>query len=95
MGDPSLPWNGALFRQGGVPQGETTFDFAAARRAYSQVGEWTHYEVEAYKSWVTVRINDIVVSRAENVGTPSGLIGIQCEVGVVDIRNLEIRELPQ
>lgn len=95
MGDTSLPWNGAIFRQGSVPQGETTFDFAAARRAYSPNGEWTDYEVEAYKTWVTVRINGVAVSRAENVGIPAGRLGIQCEVGMVDIRNLEISEISE
>lgn len=93
MGDTSLPWNGAFFRMGDVPQGETTFDFAAAKRAYSANGEWTDFEVEAFKTWVTVRVNGVVISRAENVGILAGKFGIQCEVGVVEIRNLEIAEI--
>jgi hypothetical protein len=93
MGDRELPWNGSLFRQGGVPQGETTFDFAAAGKAYSPVGEWNHYEIEAYKTWITVRVNGVTVSRAENVGVPEGPLGIQCEVGIVEIRNLDVMEI--
>lgn len=94
MGDASLPWNGALFRQGDVPQGESMFDFAAARRTYAPIGEWNDYEIEAYRTWITVRINGVVIARAENVGIARGLLGIQCEVGVVDIRGIEISELP-
>lgn len=93
MGDRELPWNGSLFRQGGVPQGETTFDFAAAEQAYLPAGEWNHYEIEAYKTWITVRVNGVTVARAENVGVPEGPLGIQCEVGVVEIRNLEVMEV--
>jgi hypothetical protein len=93
MGDPSLPWNGALFRQGNVPQGQSEFDFAAARRAYAPIGEWNDYDIEAYETWITVRINGVVIARAENVGVPRGLLGIQCEVGVVEMRNLAISEI--
>jgi hypothetical protein len=75
-----------------VAQGETTFDFAAAQKAYSKVGEWTTYELQAFQASATVKVNGIVVARAENVGVPSGFLGIQCEVNVVDLRNIQIRE---
>jgi hypothetical protein len=92
MGTRDLPWNALLFRQGGVPQGETTFDYNVALKAYSTVGDWTTYEVQAFGPSMTVKMNGLVVARAENVGVLEGKFGFQCEVNTVDLRNIQVRE---
>jgi hypothetical protein len=92
MGTKDLPWNALLFRQGEVPQGETTFDYNVALKGYSKVGDWTTYEVQAFGPSMTVKMNGLVVARAENVGVPKGKFGFQCEVNTVELRNIQVRE---
>jgi hypothetical protein len=41
---------------------------------------------------MTVKMNGLVVARAENVGVLEGKFGFQCEVNTVDLRNIQVRE---
>jgi len=94
MGSTELPWNGLMFRQSAVPQGMTMMDYGLAEKAYkthSPVQQWTTYEVQAFGPTMVIKMNGLVVGRAENI-YPSGKLGFQCEVNTVDLRNVYIRE---
>jgi hypothetical protein len=94
MGSTDLPWNALMFRQSGVPQGMSMFDYGAAAKAYLPIGEWSSYEVQAFGSTMVTKMNGVVVGRAENI-YPKGSFGFQCEVNTVDLRNIQVREEQQ
>ncbi|MDH4124487.1 MAG: DUF1080 domain-containing protein [Gammaproteobacteria bacterium] len=96
MEDKLLPWNGILMRGGEVQQGNTMFDYRAARLAYAATADWTedwvNYEVQAKGSRITVWVNGFLLSQADDVAPLEGYFGIQCERETVEYRNIEIRE---
>lgn len=97
MQDKLLPWNGILMRGASAPQGDTTFDYRAANRAYAAVKDWTKdwvsYEARAEGGRVTTWVNGVLLGVADDVQPRRGLFGLQCERETVAYRNIEIKEL--
>lgn len=56
--------------------------------------EWNHYRIECVDGAITLAVNGEVVTRGEDCVPRKGYICLESEGGVVDYRNLRIRELP-
>ncbi len=83
---------GGLFRHG-MPDGETDYDEAAARRLSRPTGEWQTIVVRVTGERVTADLNGETVLRAGNIGNGAGHIGLQGETGALEYRSLRIRTL--
>jgi hypothetical protein len=87
-----LPPVGGIFRHG-MPPGETVFDQAGVEKAFTGVGEWQRVEITVAGETLTVRFNDVDVTRAGNITNAPGYIGIQGETGALEYRSIGIREI--
>jgi hypothetical protein len=83
---------GQIYRHG-MPAGDTEFDEALLSTLYGSVGEWHELVIQVSGSVVTVALEGRVITRAENIASPSGFIGFQGEAGAVEYRNIRVREL--
>jgi hypothetical protein len=86
-----FPPLGAVFRHG-TPAGETTFDVAVARRAFTGVGEWQTLIVAVIGDVLTAELNGVPLTQAANVVNQTGYIGIQGETSALEFRRIDIRE---
>ena len=75
-----------------VADGETRYQRERVFALYTGVGEWQDVLVRAYANEVTVELNGEIVLEAGNLENPRGYIGFQSETGLVEYRNLVIRE---
>jgi hypothetical protein len=76
-----------------MPAGETAFDPAVARRAFTGVGEWQSLTLEVRGETLTAHLNGELVTRASGIGNQAGFIGVQGETSALEFRQIEIREL--
>ena len=83
---------GGIFRHG-MPDGATRFDPAEAARLSAATGEWQTIEIEAVGERLTVRLNGELLTEAQGVANPEGYIGLQSELGAMEVRAIEIEEL--
>lgn len=89
VGESPFPPVGGLFRHG-TRGGTTRFDEAAARSAFTGTGEWQTLVVRVAGDMLSVELNGTAVTEADGIANASGLIGLQSETGVLEIRSLEI-----
>jgi len=72
------------------------FDYRAASMAYAATENWTKdwvsYEVQANESRITIWVNGVLLSQADDIAPLEGYFGIQCERETVEYRKIEIRE---
>ncbi len=87
-----LPAVGGLFRHG-MPQGELAFDQAAVEKLSRGTGEWQELELTVSGQTLTVRLNGTEVTRAGNIVSQPGYVGLQAETGAIEFRSIEISEL--
>lgn len=64
-----------------------------ARRA-NPTGEWNHYRLESRDGTLTLAVNGETVTRAYHCNPRQGYICLETEGGVIDFRNIRIKELP-
>lgn len=83
---------GGLFRHG-MPDGDTDYDEALARRLSKPTGEWQEIVVRVVGDEVIAELNGERVLRAGNIANPEGHIGLQGETGALEYRSLRIRAL--
>ena len=57
--------------------------------------EWNHYRIECRDGKISLAVNGQVVTRGENCHPRKGYICLESEGGVVNYRNVRIRELPE
>jgi hypothetical protein len=50
-------------------------------------------EIDVVGQELTVRLNDVELTRATSIDNPRGHIGIQAETGALEFRAIEIEEL--
>lgn len=91
QGDNPLPLVN-LYRHR-VADGMTNFQRERVFALYTGVGEWQDFTIRASGSTLTVELNGELVTEAEGLENPSGYIGFQSETGVIEYRELTIREL--
>jgi hypothetical protein len=89
--NPRFPPLGHLFRHG-TPAGDIAFDLAAARAAFTGIGEWQMLDIEVDGTELTAHLNGTLVTRASNLVDRSGYIGIQGETGALEFRAIKIDE---
>lgn len=87
-----FPLLGSLLRHG-MPNGETQYDPAVARRLFTGVGEWQSLTLEVRGDTLTARLNGELLTHASGIGNARGFVGVQSETSALEFRNLEIREL--
>jgi Domain of Unknown Function (DUF1080) len=90
--DDRFPPLGNLFRHG-MPDGQTRFDPAVARRAFTGVGEWQTLTLRVAGDELTADLNGVRLTEAEGIANPTGFIGIQGETSALEFRRIDIREL--
>ena len=56
--------------------------------------EWNHYRITCIDGAITLAVNGAVVTRGSESSLRKGYICLESEGGIVDYRNLRIRELP-
>jgi hypothetical protein len=86
-----FPPVGGLFRHG-MPTGDLTFDPAVVDKVVRPTGEWQTLEVDVLGEQLTVRLNGTEVMRAGGIANPRGFVGLQGEVGAIEVRALRVRE---
>jgi hypothetical protein len=84
---------GGLFRHG-TPPGDLSFDESAVSRLARPTGEWQDLEFTVQGDTLTVRLNGTEVTRAGNIVKQPGYVGVQGEVGAIEIRSFEVAALP-
>jgi hypothetical protein len=77
----------------GLVKGDYDSDVAKIRKAYHGVGHWNHYEIRCVGENLTVHLNGELVTTARNVKNARGHLGIQAEHGLLEFRNLRVKEL--
>ncbi len=84
-------WIGNLYRHRIAP-GETRYDSDAAARAFRPTGAWQTAEIAVAGPRLTVVLNGIATTEADDLVNARGHIGIQGETGVVEYRRIAIAE---
>jgi len=79
---------GALF--GG---GKAKKDDAALKKVMKPTGEWMSYQIVAQGPRLEVKINGETITTAEGLEDRAGYIGMQGEGGVLEFKNIRIKEL--
>jgi 3-keto-disaccharide hydrolase len=90
--DGRFPPLGNLFRHG-MPDDETRFDPAVARRAFTGVGEWQTLTLRVVGDELTAHLNGVPLTEADGIANATGFIGIQGETSALEFRRIDIREL--
>jgi hypothetical protein len=65
-----------------------------SERRARPAGEWNHYRVTAQNGAITLAVNGAEVSGGHDIAPRKGYIHLESEGGVVDYRNIRIKELP-
>jgi hypothetical protein len=65
-----------------------------SERRAKPAGEWNHYRITAQNGTLELAVNGKEVSGGSDIAPRKGYIHLESEGGVVDWRNLRIRELP-
>ena len=76
-----------------VPEGFTSYKRERVFALYTGVGEWQDFTIRASEATLTVELNGELVTEAEAIENLKGYIGFQSEAGVIEYRNLVLREL--
>lgn len=63
------------------------------RKVRKATGEWQSYAITAKGSRVEIKLNDELVTTADGLSAQPGYIGLQGEGGVLEFKNLRIRDL--
>ena len=83
---------GSLIDYGGGPFDEM-LDQPALAEAFNPTGEWNTVEVTCEGRFLSVRVNDTLVTLVEGINNARGHIGIQGELGLLQFRRIEVAEL--
>lgn len=75
-----------------VAEGFTSYRRERVFALYTGVGEWQDFTIRLSENTLTVQLNGELVTEAEDLENPSGFIGFQSETGIIEYRNLTIRE---
>jgi hypothetical protein len=87
------PLTGRVMTQGKASAAkEVSFDPEALRSAFKPTGAWQSYEIQCIGPRIAVRVNGAFVTEAE-IARLSGHIGLQGETGIVEFRNISIRQI--
>ena len=76
-----------------VAEGSTHYERERVLELYTGVGAWQNFTIRASEATLTVELNGALVTEGEELENLSGHIGFQSEAGVVEYRDLVLREL--
>jgi hypothetical protein len=83
---------GAIFPSG-LPGPKAKRDNEALKKAMKPTMEWLSYVITAQGAKLEVKLNGEVVTTAEGLADQAGFIGIQGENGLLEFKNIRIKEL--
>jgi hypothetical protein len=75
-----------------VAEGFTSYKRDRVFALYSGVGQWQDLIIRANEATLTVELNGELVTETEELENLSGYIGFQSEAGIVEYRNMVLRE---
>jgi hypothetical protein len=75
-----------------VAEGFTSYRRERVFALYTGVGEWQDFTIRLSENTLTVQLNGELVTEAEDLQNPSGYLGFQSETGVIEYRNMVLRE---
>lgn len=75
-----------------VADGFTSYQRERVFDLYTGVGAWQDFIIRASETTLTVELNGALVTEAEGLENLSGYLGFQSETGVIEYRNLVLRE---
>jgi hypothetical protein len=87
------PACGKLFPMGKKPDLKSKSDLAKLAEVFKKTGEWNSYEIECVGEKLTVKINGALITEATGVKHPTGHIGVQGEGGILEFKNIKVKEL--
>jgi hypothetical protein len=80
-----------------IPYGAPPFthhsDLEALRRAYRPTGQWNHYQITCRGEDLTVKLNNTLITTAQQIKNHRGHVGIQAEHGHLEFRNIQVQQL--
>jgi hypothetical protein len=82
----------AIKENGGAAPVTVQDDDAARQAARKPVGQWNRLEIVSKEGTLTVKLNDVVISRSEANFLSAGKIGIQAEDHPFAVRRMRIRD---
>lgn len=77
----------------GAPPFQFQSDLQALADAYRPTRQWNRYEIECVGERLTVKLNGVLITRAWDIKNRIGHIGIQGEHGLLEFRDIRLREL--
>ena len=77
----------------GAPPFEHNSDLEALRKAYRPTGQWNHFQITCRGEWLTVKLNNTLVTAAREIKNRQGHVGIQAEHGHLEFRNIQVQRL--
>ena len=89
MDHPSL----ASVYTAGLPGAKEKKDAALLKKVQKSAGQWLTYAITVRGGKLEVKVNGAAVTAAEGLAERAGYVGIQCEGGKLEFRNIRIREL--
>lgn len=75
-----------------VADGFTSYQRERVFALYRGVGAWNDFIIRVNEATLTVELNGELVTEAEELENLSGYIGFQSEAGVIEYRNMVLRE---
>jgi len=75
-----------------VAEGFTSYRRERVFGLYTGVGEWQDFTIRLSENTLTVQLNGELVTEAEDLENPRGYIGFQSETGIIEYRNMVLRE---
>ena len=80
-----------------IPYGAPPFthgsDLKALARAYRPTGQWNHFQITCRGETLTVKLNNTLITTAQEIKNHQGHIGIQAEHGLLEFRHIELQQL--
>ncbi|MCP4451309.1 MAG: DUF1080 domain-containing protein [Planctomycetes bacterium] len=80
-----------------IPYGAPPFtrgsDLRALRMAYRPTGQWNHFQITCRGENLTVKLNNTLITTAQEIKNLRGHIGIQAEHGLLEFRHIELQKL--
>lgn len=80
-----------------IPYGAPPFthgsNLEALRKAYRPTGQWNHFQITCRGEWLTVKLNNTLVTTAREIKNLRGHVGIQAEHGHLEFRNIQLQQL--
>lgn len=77
----------------GAPPFTHSSNLEALHRAYRPTREWNHFQITCRGETLTVKLNNALVTTAQEIKNHRGHVGIQAEHGHLEFKNIRLQQL--